>query len=237
MSKNNLSIILQRDQNPPKHFAIAPDVIKKLFFIFAILTAIAVANIMAFSVWFGVNKISFDEEKVALNNQIEELTESINSQQLKFEEQKAKLQKQVLQNDQRTFAPLDIINTLPSAEDLRSKGIVTIEKLEKNAVATSKLEYQFTIRNNSQDGRTRGHIFALFFDPISQQLSLYPKQARRAELPHFSNGEYFSVSNFRPTKVDFNIPTSQVKTIKKLLRIILFDAEGNLIHSEDFKVD
>ena len=75
---------------------------------------------------------------------------------------------------------IDIINTLPLSRGSSSKGIVTIEKLEKNAVATSKLEYQFTIRNNSQDGRTRGHIFALFFDPISQQLSLYPKASTKS---------------------------------------------------------
>ena len=179
MSKNNLSIILQRDQSPPKHFAISPEVIKKLFFIFTILTAIAVANVMAFSVWFGINKISFDEEKIALNLEINNLNDTINSQKLKFEDEKQKLQKQVLQNDQRTMSPIDMIKTLPSAQDLRSKQILGIEKLEKNNVTSNKLEYKFMIRNNSKDGRTRGHIFAILLDPISQQVSFYPKQARR----------------------------------------------------------
>lgn len=229
MSKENISLIIQHQNTPPKYFEINKYAYKLLIYVFPLLSLFTLIIIIWGSLyWSSVNSYlktkkpieitKLNQEKQLLHNEIREL-KSLS----------ILLQNKLGKIEVPTINTLGLFRTIPGMID---KTIPPTFMIDNAVTEYNKTQLKFSfnlVKINHIINKSAGFIFVIC--KTSSGILFYPHNSllEKDLFINFSRGESFATTKFRPVKAIFNNIKQQSSY---LFRILVFSRDGNIIHQQ-----
>ncbi|MBL7665861.1 MAG: hypothetical protein JNM93_12065 [Bacteriovoracaceae bacterium] len=123
---------------------------------------------------------------------------------------------------------LSLFKAIPGFKNLTTEKMAEIQRLNFR-VKKDEIVFRFNLANIGTVKKLKGFIFVIQYS--SKSLKFYPPidLAAKNFKVDFTEGESFTVSRFRPTIINFDLPEEEKEVYYKVL---LFSKEGHLILEE-----
>lgn len=221
----DFTVVLHDGSKAPRFLKINKKLFKTTIFLIVLISFLSILLALIYTTYIQ-NKV--ERSKSAVPTEILRLKKELQNAQISLIDQKKLNDKLVEKINNPTKDELSINSLVPLTlgfKDLRSLKMASVE----NIISTSENNkdiLKFDIYNNTkEDIRLSGHIYV--FRYTKGKIDSYPSQ--EIDGYNLQNGESFTISKFRPTRIEFSDKIAG----EQLYKIFVFSRSGDLL---DFKI-
>ena len=229
--KNVLSLILYSQKTGPRYFEINKTFSKFFFLILPLVTLVSLCMMLLGIAYFKQLKLMFTRQE-------SETISSLKKEKVFIQAQLSELQ-QINKNIEEKLSSTSVdsdksgrfsIFKIPKGQkNLMQKSYLSVDKVQV-VNRDNNIHLQFGIVNQTRNNqRLSGFIFVIM--KVGHSYSIWSrKQSSSDEIQYvFSDGESFSMSNFRPVDAVFPRPKDNVTP---LFQIVIFSRTGDLFYQQ-----
>lgn len=235
MSSNSksISVIVQKDNQPPRHYWFYPGTLKKVLISFSFIFTLVSSIAIGLSLFYVGDYFTFLSTKETLEKKISNLELRLSDQKNSWSIERERLENLALSKPGNGMSNLQLIKTLPMAKDLSSQSLVEVDNV-KVEIDDKKIEVNFHLSNQSEQSRISGRLFTIFKNGNKQLIYPLPKDIQNIK---FNEGEFFSIARFRKSKIPFNGISINDEILKSAsLNVIIFSLEGDLLFEKHLAI-
>ena len=234
MSKENqLSIIIQKGSNPPSHYWVSPTLVKRTLLLMSFLFVITSTVSIGLSLFYAGDYFTFLSSKKNLETKLATLELQMQEDKQNWEKKRTELENFALIKTVDNNKSMQLIQTLPNSLDNEKEMLVEVDNL-KITIDKSKLNINFHLSNQSDQNRISGRMFTLL--RTKNSIHIYPTP-KSPQITKFNEGEFFSISRFRESKLtfnDLNFPKEHLES--GIITIVIYSLQSDLLLKKSFQL-
>ena len=235
MSKNinSISVIVQKGQQPPRHYWFYPKTLKKLLISFSFIFTLVSSIAIGLSLFYVGDYFTFLSTKQTLQQKISSLELDLKDKQNKWSLEREKLENLALSKSDSGIENLQLIKTLPGSKDLTKEALVEVDNISLE-LENKNIEIKFHLSNQADQNRISGRLFTIL--KYDNRIHFYPTPKDLQNIK-FNEGEFFSIARFRKSLIPFKgLRVNQEDIENASLNIIIFSLKGDLIFEKHILV-